>query len=131
MTPRQIMLSALSAVALTFSAAASQAAETFLILDILPLHEGQTLDAAESYFDAVEPIFARHGMTRSDAVLKVANVVRGGIEGQVINLWQTDNPQAAFDGIFSDEDYLTHTQSRDTIFDLKAATIIVTERQGN
>lgn len=129
MNLKTIMLSAVSAVAMTITSAAADAAENFLILDILPLQEGQTIEAAETYFDAVEPIFARYGMTRSDAVLKVANVVRGKVDAQVVNLWQTENPQASFDGIFSDEEYLTHTESRDTIFNLQAATIIVTERQ--
>lgn len=106
-------------------------AEKFLILDILPIRDGQSLADAEAYFAAVEPIFARYGMTRSDAVLSVVDILRGPVEAEVVNLWETDNPQAAFDGIFSDEEYLTHTGSRDTIFDLKAATIVVTERQGS
>lgn len=100
-----------------------------LVLDILPLKEGKTLADAEDYFDKVEPIFARYGMTRTDAVLDVQAILRGPAKADVVNLWQTPNAQASFDGIFSDEDYAQFTALRDSIFDLQAATIIVTLRK--
>lgn len=125
---QNLLLSVLSASAITLSAVAAQA-EQFLVLDILPIQEDQTLEAAETYFDAVEPIFARYGLTRSDKVLSVVGIPRGTVKAQVVNLWQSDNPQASFDGIFSDKEYLTHTADRDAIFDLEAATVIVTQRR--
>lgn len=100
----------------------------FLILDILPIQEGKTLDQAKAYFGDVEPIFARHGMTRSDAILPVVNIARGDIAATVVNLWQTDDPQAAFKGIFKDPDYLVFTDTRDSIFSMEHATIVVTQR---
>lgn len=114
---------------LTFSPATAQDEPDMLVLDILPIKQGKTLADAEAYFDKVEPIFARYGMTRSDAVLDAQTIVRGSIKADVVNLWQTDNAQASFNGIFSDADYAKVTGLRDEIFDLEAATIIVTTRQ--
>ena len=107
----------------------SALAEDFLILDILPLHHGRTSAEAQAYFTDVEPIFARYGLTRSDQPLQVVDIVRGKIDAQVVNLWQTDDPQKAFNGIFSDEDYLQYVATRDKIFNLERATIMVTERK--
>ena len=112
------------------SAGTALAGGAFVIVDILPIHDGKTVADAEAYFDAVEPILAKHGMTRSDEVLKVTKMVRGTVPAQVINLWESDNPDASFKAIFSDKEYLAHTHIRDSVFDLKAATIIITERNG-
>lgn len=124
---------AATALVVTALSTVSALAESkFLILDILPLKEGATADQAKAYFDAVEPILAKYGMTRSDTVLDVAKIVRGSAKAQIVNLWDTDNPDVSFKGVFSDEDYKTHISDRDRIFDLEAATIIVTQRdKGN
>ena len=123
------MLGLLAGLGLALSGASAHADGDFIILDILPIHEGKTLDDARAYFDAVEPIFAEHGMVRSDAVLEVTGILRGPVEAEVVNLWETDNPQASFDGIFADARYLEHTANRDSIFRLRDATIIITRRE--
>ena len=116
--------------AISSSPAAAQTHAPLLILDILPLHEGKTVADAEAYFEKVEPILARHGMTRSDSTLEVRTTVRGAIDAQVVNLWETRDPQASFQGVFADPDYLKHAALRDSIFDLANANILITARRG-
>ncbi|CUI99736.1 hypothetical protein [Cognatishimia activa] len=111
------------------TASLAEKAKSFVVLDILPLKDGATLEQAYDYFKGVEPIFAKYDFHRSDAALEVLSIPRGPVTTDVVNLWATDNPQAAFDGIFADKDYLeNHVPLRDSIFDLQAATIIVTKR---
>lgn len=118
-----------AAIAVGFATTAMAEPPAFLVLDILPLKEGATLEQAYAYFEAVEPIFERYDFVRSDAPLETLDVVRGGVQTDVVNLWETSNPQAAFEGIFSDEEYLhIHVPTRDAIFDLEDATIVVTQR---
>ena len=120
-----------SALALSIfgSATFADSAKAFLVLDILPLKEGATLEQAYDYFKCVEPIFEKYDFSRSDAALEVIAIPRGPVEAEVVNLWATNNPQASFDGIFADADYLeNHVPLRDKIFDLKEATIIITKR---
>lgn len=106
----------------------SHAKEAFLILDILPLKEGKTLEDANEYFENVEPIFERYKFTRAQAPLKVLSIPRGSIEAQVVNLWETPDPDHAFKGIFSDQEYLKFVKDRDAIFQLEKATVIVTQQ---
>ncbi len=120
---------ATAALITVLSSASALAAGKFIIVDILPLNSGISLDEATAYFQDVEPILAKHGMTRSDAVLDVTTILRGSAKADVINLWESDNPQASFQGIFSDAEYKTHITNRDRIFNLNEANIIVTERK--
>ena len=119
------------AATLATGASTAMAEKAFLILDILPLYDGKTIEDANGYFADIEPILAKHGMVRSDHVLEVVSILRGPVSGQVVNLWESENPQASFDGIFADDAYLAHTENRDSIFDLKNATIIITQRDGS
>lgn len=122
-------LAASAALVAGFATASMAENPGFLILDILPLKEGATLEQAYAYFEDVEPIFERYDFVRSDTPLETLDVLRGGVQTDVVNLWETSDPQAAFDGIFSDEEYLhLHVPTRDAIFDLKDATIVVTKR---
>ena len=100
----------------------------FIIVDMLPLKEGATLEQVYDYFTAVEPIFVKYDLVRTDDALEVVSVPRGGVKATVINLWATKDPKVAFDGIFSDPEYLTHVENRDSIFDLENANIVVTRR---
>ena len=113
---------ALAFAAFTGSTAATALAGTsFLVVDILPLKTGKTIEDAKSYFSAIEPILARHGMTRSDKVLKVEKILRGDLDAKVINFWNSDNPQQSFDRVFKDKEYLKHVKNRDSIFALDKA----------
>ncbi|WP_152544541.1 hypothetical protein [Actibacterium mucosum] len=119
----------LAITAATGALAGDTDSKAFMVLDILPLKEGATLEQAYAYFKGVEPIFAKYDFQRSDSALEVGAVVRGDVTANVVNLWVTDNPDAAFKGIFSDETYLAEwVPDRDAIFDLEKATIIVTQR---
>lgn len=107
----------------------TSAAEKFLLIDILVLKQGKTLQDAKAYFSAVEPIFEKYQLYRTDDVLDVMQIARGDINAQVINLWETPDPQGAFKGIFSDKSYEKYVSLRDEIFDMKKATVVVTERK--
>lgn len=105
------------------------AKEAFLLVDILVLKEGKTLADAKAYFEKVEPIFKKYNMYRSDEVLDVMQVPRGTLQAQVINLWETTNPDAAFKGIFSDKEYEAFIPLREEVFDMPKATVVVTQRK--
>lgn len=126
---RNALLAGVVTLASASSAFADKAAEFgFLIVDMLPLHEGATLEEVYAYFAAVEPIFAKYDLVRTDDALEVVNIARGKVQAQVINLWATKDPKIAFDGIFTDPEYLKHVENRDSIFDLKNANVVVTRR---
>lgn len=102
---------------------------SFIVLDILPLKSGKTVEEATAYMQDVEPYLARHGMTRLDTVLQVEQVVRGEFDGRVVNLWLTNDPDASFKGVFSDAEYIAKfTGRRESLFDMQNATIVVTKR---
>ena len=101
----------------------------FLVVDILPLKSGKTVADAQAYFDGVESILARYGMTRVDQELRVTRVARGSLRANVINLWESNDPDAAFKGVFSDREYKEeYVPQRDAIFDMSKATVVVTQR---
>ena len=109
--------------------ARATAKPAYIVLDILPLKPGRTVEEATAYLKDVEPYLARYGMTRFDTVLQVDQVMRGNFQGRVVNLWVSDNPQAAFKGVFSDAEYTEKfTSRRENLFDMKNATVVVTKR---
>lgn len=105
--------SAIAGFALAAGNAAAAAATTYMI-EILPLKQGQTVEAAGQYFADVSPIIAAHGIFPVQAY-RVADPKAEG--AQVINVWRVADPKG-FDGIFADPEYLKHVKDRDSIFDL-------------
>ena len=113
----------------TFGSASAGDDKAFVVLDILPLKHGASVEDAQDYLRDIEPILARHGMTRTGDILTVEKVMRGSLNARVVNLWATDNPEASFSGVFSDKEYKQNlVPRRDRIFDLQKATIVVTKR---
>ncbi|KAJ55793.1 hypothetical protein ACMU_08430 [Actibacterium mucosum KCTC 23349] len=101
---------------------------TFLILDILKLKPGKTPAEAVAYFDSVKPVFDRHGLVRSDVPLTAMKALRGTVEADVVNFWETENPEVSMKGMAGDPEYQAQVPVRDTIFDLDASTILLTKR---
>ncbi len=124
---KQLKITTLALI-ITFFSTSIFAAEKFLLIDILVLQEGKTLKDAEAYFEKVEPIFKKYNFYRSDEVLNVTEVARGQVEAQVVNLWETPDPKFAFGGIFSDKEYEKYIPLRESVFDMKKASVIVTQR---
>ena len=101
---------------------------TYLLVDILPLKPGNTLDDAISYFEELKPVFERHGLIRLDRPLQSRKTLRGEIDADMVNLFETDNPERSLPGLQGDPDYQAKVPARDRIFDLERATILMTER---
>ena len=119
---------ALGAVLAPAAAMAGQA--KYVVLDMLPIQEGRTLAEAKAYMRDVEPILARHGMKRSDKILSVQQVMRGDFKAVMVNLWESDNPQASFQGVFNDPEYTENFPTRrDALFDMPNAVVVVTKRE--
>lgn len=95
----------------------------FLIVDILPLNTGQSVDDAVAYFEGLKPVFERHGLTRVDRPLEVVKTLRGSASANLINLFQTEDAEASMKGMGADPEYQSHIALRDQIFDLENATI--------
>ncbi len=62
----------------------------FLLVDILPLKPGRTVEEAIAYFESLKPAFERHGLTRHDAPLKIQKVMRGTVAADMVNLFETE-----------------------------------------
>lgn len=99
-----------------------------ILIDILKLKNGRTVEEAIQYFSDLKPVFERHGITRLDQPLKVATIMRGDLSGELVNLFATDDPQTSMSGMTSDPDYQAKIPLRDEIFDLENSTIAMTVR---
>lgn len=102
---------------------------TYILVDILPIKEGKTIDDALAYFETIRPAMERHGLKRLDAPLHAVNVMRGSQRADLINLVETEDPEASMQGISQDPEYQANTATRDAIFDLEDSSIIITTRR--
>ena len=101
---------------------------SIIIVDMLPLQPGRSVEEAIAYFEELKPIFEKHGLKRLDAPLKVMQIMRGESPAQLINLFETDDPQVSMKGLSEDPAYQAKIPTRDEIFDLSKATIAATTR---
>lgn len=101
---------------------------TYILVDILPLKPGKTVAEAISYFDKVRPAMERHGLKRIDQPLEAHKILRGNQKANLVNLFETQDPETSIKGMGSDPDYQANVILRDSIFDLENASIIVTKR---
>ena len=101
---------------------------SFLIIDILPFKPGRTIEEAVAYFDELKPVFEKHGFKRRDEPLAVAKLLRGETPADMVNLFETEDPEASLKGISGDPAYQAQISKRDQIFDLERASILLTKR---
>ena len=101
---------------------------SFLLIDILPLKKQVTLEEAVEYFDNLKPVFERHGLKRRDNPLEVVKLIRGELPAQLVNFFETRNPETSLKGMSEDPDYQANISRRDALFDLERATILLTAR---
>ncbi len=102
---------------------------TYILFDILPIKDGKTVDDALAYFDKVRPAMERNGLRRVDAPFEAHKILRGTQQANLVNLFETDDPEASMKGMGGDPDYQAHVDLRDTIFDLENASIILSTRR--
>lgn len=100
----------------------------YILVDILPFKDGKTLDDALAYFEKVRPAMERNGLRRVDVPLQANKVARGAQRADLVNLFETDNPEVSMKGMSEDAEYQSHIPLRDAIFDLAQASIIVTTK---
>lgn len=101
---------------------------SFLLLDILKLKPGKTIEDATSYFDELADVFAEVGISRLDRPLKAAKVMRGAIEADYVNLFETADPQASMGAMQAHPEYQAKISTRDAIFDLENSTVLLTAK---
>ncbi|MQQ10293.1 hypothetical protein GFB49_17635 [Epibacterium sp. SM1979] len=101
---------------------------TYVLVDILPLKKGKSVADAMSYFDKVKPAMERHGLTRLNEPLEAHKMLRGTQTANLVNLFETVDPESSMQGMASDPEYQSYVPLRDTIFDLDNASIILTSR---
>ena len=101
---------------------------TYILVDILPIKDGKTIEDALAYFDKVRPAMGRHGLKRIDQPLQAHKILRGKQNADMVNLFETDDPEASMKGMGSDPEYQANVPLRDTIFDLENASIVLTTR---
>jgi len=101
---------------------------TYILVDILPLKEGKTVPEALAYFEKVKPAMERHGLKRLDAPLEAHKILRGSQAANLVNLFETVDPEVSMKGMAADPEYQANVPLRDTIFDLENASIVLTSR---
>ena len=101
---------------------------TYIVVDILPLKEGKTVAEALAYFEKVKPAMERNGLKRVDAPLEAHKILRGTQAANLVNLFETEDPETSMKGMAGDPEYQANVALRDTIFDLENASIILTTR---
>ncbi|SHH80409.1 hypothetical protein [Cognatishimia maritima] len=102
---------------------------TFVLFDILPIKSGKTVDDATAYFDKVRPAMERNGLRRVDVPFEVQGILRGNQEANLVNIFETEDPESAMKKMGADPEYQSHIEERDAIFDLGNASIILTTRR--
>lgn len=101
---------------------------TYILVDILPIKAGKTLEDALAYFEKVRPAMERHGLKRIEQPLQAHKVLRGNQAADLVNLFETQDPDMSLKGMGSDPEYQANIALRDTIFDLENASIVLTMR---
>lgn len=101
---------------------------TYILVDILPIKDGKSIEDALAYFNKVRPAMERHGLKRIDQPLEAHKVLRGNQTADLVNLFETSDPEASMKGMGSDPEYQANIALRDTIFDLENASIVLTTR---
>jgi uncharacterized protein (DUF1330 family) len=102
-----------------------QATEGAFFVDILVLKPGKTTADANKYFNKVEPVIKKHGLSRIIPGLNVVNNMKGSLNADLVNIWFVTNPSTTFKAIFSDPDYLQHVELRNATFDMKSANMMM------
>ncbi len=119
-----VMTALFAAFSFVGPASADQKSHAYFI-DILHLKEGKMPVDAKAYFDAIEPVVARHGLKRVDPAFVVAKVMRGDEGANIVNVWTVSDPKQTFDKIFSDPDYVANIPLRSATFDMSRAQMIL------
>lgn len=101
----------------------------YILVDILPFKEGKTIEDALAYFEKVRPAMERNGLQRVDAPLRALKSLRGAQQADLVNLFETDDPETSMQGMAGDAEYQSHIALRDSIFELENASIILTTKQ--
>lgn len=101
---------------------------TYILVDILPFKEGKTMKDALAYFERLRPTMERHGLRRVDAPLQAHKSLRGPQRANLVNLFETEDPETSLQGMAGDPDYQSNIALRDSIFDLENASIILTTK---
>ncbi len=101
---------------------------TYILVDILPIKTGKTVDDALAYFEKVRPAMERHGLKRIEQPLQAHKILRGNQSADLVNLFETQDPETSMKGMSSDPEYQANIALRDTIFDLDNASIVLTTR---
>ena len=102
---------------------------SFLIVDILKLQPGRTIEEAIAYFEELKPVLESHGIRRFDRPLGVQKFLRGDASADLVNLLETDNPEQSLKGMASDPAYQQKVPERDKLFDLENSMIALTLRK--
>lgn len=101
---------------------------TFVLVDILPLKSGKSVDDAIAYFNDIRPVLERHGLVRIDAPLKALKTLRGAQTANLVNLFATENVETSMKGMQGDPEYQARIPVRDALFDLENSSVILTRR---
>lgn len=100
----------------------------FLLIDILPLKTGKTQQEGMDYFEGLRHVFERHGLRRQDKPLFAQKVLRGALVADLVNLFETENPEASMKGLSADAEYQAMIPTRDQLFDLERSNVVLTAR---
>lgn len=123
---KKYLNTALLAFTILFSTVAttSHANEQVYLVEILPLHEGVSVEQARAYFEKIYPIVARFNAYPVDMyeILQPEEHQKEGFKmgdvksSEVLHIWKVDTEKLP--AIFKDADYLTNVKMRDSIFNL-------------
>ena len=102
---------------------------SFLMIDILPLKPGKTIDEAIAYFEKLKPVLEKHGLRRLDQPLQAQKLLRGDLAVDMVNLFEIDDPENTMKGVGADPEYQANMPLRDSLFDLPKASVILTRRR--
>ncbi|MEH6347297.1 MAG: hypothetical protein V7785_19535 [Bermanella sp.] len=105
---------------------AKQAQNNFFV-DLLILQDGKSIQDAESYFDKVAPIAARHGLVRIHG-FNVAAVYSGDSKPDLANLWTMAHDKV-FKDINNDPEYKKMIPTRNSIFDMKHSHMFLLDQK--
>ena len=100
----------------------------FTLVDILPLQSGKTMEDARAYFAKAGPLLQKHGITRVGSPYEVLQVMKGETNGNIVNIFEVDDPKSSMGALQEDPDYQTIIPLREAVFDFANATILMTKK---
>ncbi|MEM9071727.1 MAG: hypothetical protein AAGE52_24675 [Myxococcota bacterium] len=101
-----------------------QLTSNHVLVDLVFLNEGKTLEDRAAYGRLIGPIAQRHGLRRVQSYRVLQHLGGLGNGAVELNLWEVDDP-SALQATLTDPEYQSHVPTRNEIHDMERLTMLL------